>query len=110
LKFEISLTNETEAPIQIQFPSGQLFEIIVRDEASNVVYQYSSGKMFTMAIVEKVIEPSETLIWTDEWDMKVNGEIINPGTYFVTAQLQINEVNGESVDREEFTIEKKITI
>lgn len=110
MKFEISLTNQTEETVELQFPSGQQFEIIVRDRKGNIVYQYSEGKVFTQAIVIKEIKPRETITWTDEWDMKVNGELVKPGEYFVTAQLQIMSLNGEGVDSQQFLIEKKVVI
>ncbi len=110
MKFEILLTNESGETVQLQFPSGQQFEIIVRDQKGNIVYQYSEGKVFTLAIVTKEIKPRETITWTDVWDMKVNGKRVEPGKYFVTAQLQIMALNGESVDKKQFTIEKKVVV
>jgi hypothetical protein len=102
MRFELSLTNETEETALLQFPSGQQFEIIVKDENNHVVYRYSEGKMFTMAIVMKEIKPKETLIWEDEW------KDATPGTYTVIGELQIMSINGESVDRGQFTVEKTI--
>lgn len=104
MKFELSLTNEGDEPMLLQFPSGQQFEIIVKDENNKVVYRYSEGKMFTMAIVMKEIEPKETLVWVDEWNEAP------PGTYTVIGELQIFSINGESVDREQFRVEKTISI
>ncbi|MFN7251743.1 MAG: BsuPI-related putative proteinase inhibitor [Anaerobacillus sp.] len=104
MRFELSLTNEGDEKTFIQFPSGQQFEIIVRNQDNQEVYRYSDGKMFTMALVMREIAPSETLVWRDEW------EEATPGLYTVTGELQIMSINGESVDREQFKIEKTIQI
>ncbi|RXI98317.1 hypothetical protein DS745_18490 [Anaerobacillus alkaliphilus] len=102
MRFKLSLTNETDEKVFLQFPSGQQFEIIVKDQSSNVVYKYSEGKMFTMAIVTREMAPGETLVWEDEWNEAV------PGTYVITGELQIISVNGESVDRNQFITKKTI--
>ncbi|OIJ10491.1 hypothetical protein BKP37_18325 [Anaerobacillus alkalilacustris] len=110
LIFELSLSNNTDEHKQLQFPSGQQFEITVIDENDNIVYRYSEGKMFIMAIVMKELQPSETLNWSEEWDMKVNGERISAGTYTAIGELQIMAINEESVEREQFKVEKTITV
>jgi hypothetical protein len=104
MRFELSLTNEGEEKAFIQFPSGQQFEIVVRNQDNQEVYRYSDGKMFTMALVMREVEPKETLVWKDEW------KETRPGVYTVTGELQIMSINGESVDREQFKIEKTIDI
>ncbi|MCT8137869.1 hypothetical protein H1D32_08950 [Anaerobacillus sp. CMMVII] len=102
MQFELTLTNEGDEKVLVQFPSGQQFEITVRDEDQNIVYRYSDGKMFTMAIISKEIKPKEKLVWTDTWEDAV------PGTYTVTCELQIMSINGESVDRDQFTVQKSV--
>lgn len=102
MRFELSLTNETSERVVLLFPSGQQFEIVVRDQNGDEVYRYSEGKMFTMAIVTKEMAPGETLVWEDEWEEAV------PGSYLVTGELQIMSMNGESVDREQFIVEKVV--
>lgn len=104
MRFELSLTNEGDEKAFIQFPSGQQFEITVINQDNQEVYRYSDGKMFTMALVMREIAPKETLVWADEWEEATAGE------YTVIGELQIMSINGESVDREQFKIEKKIHI
>ncbi|QOY34111.1 BsuPI-related putative proteinase inhibitor [Anaerobacillus isosaccharinicus] len=103
MQFELSLTNEGNEKALIQFPSGQQFEIIVKDEENQVVYRFSEGRMFTMAIVMKEIEPGETLVWVDEW------KEAKQGMYTVIGELQIMSINNETVDRNQFRIDKKVS-
>ena len=103
MQFELSLTNEGNEKALIQFPSGQQFEIIVKDEENQVVYRFSEGRMFTMAIVMKEIAPGEKVVWVDEWKES------KPGMYTVIGELQIMSINNETVDRNQFRIEKKVS-
>lgn len=102
MRFEISLTNESDETKVLQFPSGQLFELIVKDEHDFPVYRYSEGRMFTMAIVHKEVKPKETITFVDEW------EEWQPGKYTVIAQLLISAINGEPVDQSQFSTMKEV--
>ncbi|MEJ6949499.1 BsuPI-related putative proteinase inhibitor [Natronospora cellulosivora (SeqCode)] len=72
----------------LQFGSGQQFEIIVRDKEDQEVYRYSEGKFFTMALVFKSIEAGESLSWQYEWDMKdKDGKLVSPGKYYAEIEI-----------------------
>jgi hypothetical protein len=45
----LSIRNTAE-PIPLTFPSGQTFEFVIRNEKGDVLYRWSDGKAFTLAI------------------------------------------------------------
>ncbi|WP_209121861.1 BsuPI-related putative proteinase inhibitor [Alkalihalobacillus sp. BA299] len=110
LSFTLSLTNKGEDEVVIEFPTGQLFDFIVVTEKNEVVYKYSEGMMFTQAIVEKTLNPNETMTFTDEWDLMIEGERIPAGKYKVIGELPIMTVNGNEAFREQFLVEENLVI
>lgn len=110
LAFTLSLTNKGNETVTLEFPTGQLFDFIVVNEKSEVVYKYSEGMMFTQAIVQKNLGPNETMTFTDEWDLMVDGERVPPGRYRVLGELPIMTVNGSEAFREQFLVEEDVII
>ncbi|MDE5412569.1 BsuPI-related putative proteinase inhibitor [Alkalihalobacterium chitinilyticum] len=110
LAFTLSLTNKGDETVTLEFPTGQLFDFIVVNEKSEVVYKYSEGMMFTQAIVQKQLGANETMTFTDEWDLMMNGERVPPGRYRVLGELPIMTVNGSEAFREQFLVEEDVII
>lgn len=42
----LTLRNTTDQPVSVVFPSGQSFDLILRNDAGDVVYRWSDGKYF----------------------------------------------------------------
>ncbi len=80
--FQLELVNNYLETKELQFGSGQQYEIVVTNQAGEEVYRYSDGKAFTMALVYKSIQPGRSLNWEYSWDMtdKV-GNKVEPGVY-----------------------------
>lgn len=51
LTARITLRNTHLAPFQIVFPSGQQFELVLKNEKGDIVYRWSDGKAFTLALM-----------------------------------------------------------
>nr|WP_202710405.1 BsuPI-related putative proteinase inhibitor [Sporosalibacterium faouarense] len=93
--FDFELMNHYTDAIQLEFGSGQQYEIIITDEAGKEVYKYSEGKFFTMALVYKSISPGESLKWQDSWDMtNKKGEKLTTGKY--KAKITVAARTGEN--------------
>jgi hypothetical protein len=106
--FNFSLKNEEAKEIDLYLSSGQQYEIIVSNERNEVVYRYSDGKMFTMALLEKKLGAGETFVWSEEWDQKVEGVQVPNGEYIVTVEILAN--SSENTELSETSIGKSITI
>ncbi|MCD8501805.1 MAG: BsuPI-related putative proteinase inhibitor [Bacillaceae bacterium] len=102
--FDLKLTNNTEDVVELQFPSGQLFELNIYQDRE--VYRYSDEKMFTMAVVVKELQPGEQLIVNDQ----VSREILVTGEYVAKGYFKLMTVDGEEVESETFSVEKSFSV
>ncbi|WP_257348311.1 BsuPI-related putative proteinase inhibitor [Pseudalkalibacillus decolorationis] len=71
--FEIK--NQTERVVELEFTSGQQYDLWITDEAGNEVFHWAEGKMFTQALKTVKVAQAETLTY------EVNYPELEPGTY-----------------------------
>jgi hypothetical protein len=55
----LTLKNTTGLPIQLQFFTGQRFDLVIRDLAGVIVYRWSTGKVFPDEITTEVLTNGE---------------------------------------------------
>jgi hypothetical protein len=86
----MSLRNTTGTPLELTFPSGQDFDVVIRNEKGDEVYRWSNGRAFTLAI--------RTLRFSGEKNYSV---AVRPGlpagTYTLTASLAVSGTRIEAV-------------
>ncbi len=92
VKFTLTMTNKSAAPITLEFNSGNIFDFSVVQDGKTV-WQWSHDKMFIMVQVPMTLAPGETKSYDGEWDLKGNdGKAVDPGTYgakgWITGHLQ----------------------
>jgi hypothetical protein len=58
LTARLTLRNTAE-PIQLTFPSGQSYDLVIRNEKGDILYRWSDGKAFTLAIRTLTFGPGE---------------------------------------------------
>ena len=51
--FVYTVENDKDQPVKLTFNSGQTFDYILKDQSGKTIIQYSKGKSFTQAIIEK---------------------------------------------------------
>ena len=56
----IFVNNNTGAPRRVIFPSGQTYEVTLHDADGKVLYRWSDGKAFTLAVRAVDLAPGET--------------------------------------------------
>jgi hypothetical protein len=49
----------TRQPLELTFPSGQRFDVVLRNEAGREVFRWSDGKAFTLALGSETIQNGE---------------------------------------------------
>jgi hypothetical protein len=102
--FNFELFSHYAEPKVLTFSSGQQFELAITDESGNEVYRYSDGKFFTLALVNKTINPGESLKWHDEWDMTdKDGVKLTSGDYKAVINILVYDAEGEKVDDSDLT-------
>lgn len=106
VRFVLTMKNKTDREVTFEFPSSQLYEIVVTNEEDVEVYRFSNGKMFTQAIHYETIDPSNYRKWSEVWNYMKDGERVPPGNYTVKAFWQgyAKDVPKDLVATEEFTI------
>ncbi len=55
----LTLRNTTASPVTLQFPSGQTYELKIRNEKGEMVYQWSQGMAFTQIFRTENFGPGE---------------------------------------------------
>lgn len=67
VEFVLQVTNTTDAPVALTFPSGQSYDFVVYDASGAEVWRWSAEQMFTQALREEVVAPGETLTYSEVW-------------------------------------------
>lgn len=99
--FEITFTNKAAEDVELTFPSGQKYEIMVTNEDGEGVYTYSADKTFIQAIEKLVIKAGETLTWEEEWNPMANGIELPAGNYLAEATINIlTDVEGILISKD----------
>lgn len=81
---EISVTamNEGLSPLELVFTSAQRYDFII-SKGEKEIWRWSNGKMFAMALEQLILQPSETLTYTEKWK-PIDA---TPGEYKVTGVI-----------------------
>ncbi len=74
-KAVIELKNQTERAQNLEFTSGQQYDMWIMDENGQQVFHWGEGKMFTQALKTETIEPGESK------SFNVAIPQLEPGTY-----------------------------
>lgn len=80
VRFVLHLTNTSESPLELTFPTSQRYDFVVTDPEGGEVWRWSDGMSFLQAISTATLDPGET------WDMEaiwepgeVTGELVATG-------------------------------
>lgn len=94
VRFSLRVTNATDAPLPLTFPTGQSFDFVVEREGREV-WRWSEDMMFTQAIREETLAPGETRSYSATWEPPagIGGRLTVRG--FLTAQQERAEQRTE---------------
>ncbi len=82
VNLDFQVMNNLEEDVTVMYGSGQKFDYSVYNESGELIYQWSNGKAFTMALVEAVIPADDSLVFSDVWNYVDNdGNGIASGDY-----------------------------
>ncbi|WP_261130026.1 BsuPI-related putative proteinase inhibitor [Bacillus sp. Marseille-Q3570] len=76
-KAVIELQNQTQSSKELQFSSGQQYDMWITDQDGKEVFHWAEGKMFTQALKTITIEPGQ------KHTFEVDIPKLDPGTYKV---------------------------
>ena len=63
----LHVTNVSDAPVELQFTSGQRYDFQVTTEAGEVLWTWSADKSFMQALGSETLEPGGSLTFSEAW-------------------------------------------
>ena len=72
--FVFHVVNTGPEPVDLTFRSGQSADVSVYAEDDELVWRWSSDKMFTQAIETETLEPEQTLERVYTWENPPSGD------------------------------------
>lgn len=85
---EITLTiaNCGDNNIELSFSSAQRYEMFAQDENGNEVWNSSDGQSYDQVEGQEIIEPNETVVYTETWDQTGrDGQQVPDSQYKISA-------------------------
>lgn len=67
VRFVLHLTNSTNQPIRLEFPSSQRYDFVVRTPDGAEVWRWSADQMFAQMLSEESIPPGGSREFTAPW-------------------------------------------
>jgi hypothetical protein len=64
---DFRVVNAGAKRLEVNFPNGQTHEVIVVDSLGNEVWRWSTGRMFTQSLQNRVMHSSDTLNYDAVW-------------------------------------------
>lgn len=104
LLINFTLENISGKPQDLVFSSGQEYDYFIYNQENELIYQWSDGKMFTMAIKEVTLDPGDRLNYSSEWDFTdKNGNKVQDGEFRVEFKVtaKVESSSGEMISLNE---------
>jgi len=79
VKVTLTLTNKGSKLTQLEFPTSQRIEVIVRGKGGQLLVQWSEDQAFTQEMTQVTINPSERL----EYSVNVSTRDLVPGESYI---------------------------
>ena len=98
VQLTLSFKNESQQTTALTFPSGQRYDFAARaapkgkfDPKQKIVWQWSMGRAFIMAVTQQSFAPDAALNYIEKWDLKdLQGQMLPPGQYALEGILAAN--------------------
>jgi hypothetical protein len=97
VQFALHLTNQSRKHLELFFPSGQTHEFVVVDSVGRELWRWSTTRLFTQAVQNKLLSSGESMRVGEEWQHP-----LSHGKYTVIATL--NATNFPVQERADFVL------
>ncbi len=64
----LTVANTGRSHVELNFPSGQTHDVAVADSAGREVWRWSTSRMFTQGIQNRLIDAGATLTFVERWE------------------------------------------
>jgi hypothetical protein len=65
--FALNVTNTGGKHVELTFPSGQSYDIVVVDSVGREIWRWGNGRMFTQAVRNKQLAKGESMTVEEKW-------------------------------------------
>ena len=65
---DFKVVNAGTKRLEVNFPSGQTHDVVVVDSLGREVWRWSTGRMFTQSLQNRVLHASDTLDYDAVWE------------------------------------------
>ena len=87
LRARMTIRNSTPAPLVLNFPSGQRFDLVIRNTNREEVFRWSANKLFTQALGRIELSPGRRSFTAEAPLGAGENQPLPPGTYIADAWL-----------------------
>lgn len=67
VQFALHVTNQGRKHVEVAFPNGQTHEFVVVDSVGREVWRWSTARLFTQALQNKLLGGGETMSVGERW-------------------------------------------
>lgn len=97
VRFDFDVSNAGTKHVELLFPSGKSYDIVVVDSVGREVWQWSDGRMFTQGVQNKQLGAGDAMKVSETWE--------KPGVSGAyTAIATLNSTNFPVEQRVEFIV------
>ena len=68
VEFTLDVRNNTTRMVELRFPNGKTHDFYVRDASGKEVWRWSSSRMFTQGMQNKLVKSKEVATYTEGWN------------------------------------------
>ena len=67
VEFKLDVRNNTKRMVELRFPNGMTHDFVVFDESGKEVWRWSTGRMFTQSMQNKLVKSNDSAVFADTW-------------------------------------------
>lgn len=68
VQFALHVTNQGRKHVEVAFPNGQTHEFVVVDSAGREIWRWSTSRIFTQALQNRLLSGGETMSVGEQWE------------------------------------------
>jgi hypothetical protein len=76
VRFDFRVTNAGGGKVEMRFPSGQTHDVVVLDTTGREVWRWSSGRLFTQVLQNRILRAADTLAFDERWNHAPRGQYV----------------------------------
>jgi len=104
VRLALHVVNTSNRRVEVNFPSGQMYDFVILDSIGREVWHWGSGRMFTQSLRNKLLDGGESFDLRETW----MAAALAPGRY--TARGVLTSENFPLTQTTGFVVEAATTV